>query len=340
MKPIKFNNIIGIDISKNTFDAAFLINNKLDDSNIFSNNLQGFKKLILWLKSKNINLDSILFCMEKTGIYNIKLSNFLSKNHYKIWLEDAIKISKSEGFKRGKNDKIDAIRIAQYAFRFQDKLNLFDSNNETYEKMNHLFSLRERLILVQGILNKPLIESSGIFEKSFQKVLETICSLPILYIKMSIKKVDKKLDDLIKENSEINQKYKIATSVKGIGKQTAIYLLIISRGFTKIKNSKKCSCFGGMAPFEFSSGSSIKGRTKISSLGNKKLKMLVHMGAISILNSKKGEEYEYYCRKVKEGKHKMKVINALRNKMLARVFACIRDNRMYEENYYKYEKAS
>ncbi len=340
MKTIKFNNIAGIDISKNTFDVAFLINNKFDKSNIFFNNLQGFKKLISWLKSKNINLDSILFCMEKTGIYSIKLSNFLAENKYKIWLEDGIKIAKSKGFKRGKNDKIDAIRIAKYAFRFQDKLNLFDLNNEIYEKMNHLFSLRERFILILGILNKPLLESKGIFEKSFQLVLETLCLLPITYIKLSIKKVDKKLDDLIKENSEINVKYKIATSVKGIGKQTAIYLLIISRGFTKIKDSKKCSCFGGMAPFEFSSGSSVKGRTKISSLGNKKLKRLVHMGAISILNSKKGEEYDYYCRKVKEGKHKMKVINALRNKMLARVFACIRDNRMYKEDYNKYKKAS
>lgn len=168
-----------------------------------------------------------------------------------------------------------------------------------------------------------MLESNGIFEKRFQKVLETICSLPIMYIKLSIKNVDKKLDDLLKENSEINKKYKIATSVKGIGKQIAIYLLVTSRGFTKIKTSRKCSCFGGMAPFEYSSGSSIRGRTKISNLGNKKLKSLVHMGAVSILNSKKGEEYEYYCRKVSEGKHKMKVINALRNKLLARVFACI-----------------
>ncbi|MCP3659896.1 MAG: hypothetical protein GY830_06115 [Bacteroidetes bacterium] len=69
------------------------------------------------------------------------------------------------------------------------------------------------------------------------------------------------------------------------------------------------------------------------------MKRLVHMGAVSIMNSKKGEEFEYYCHKVLEGKHKMKVINALRNKILARVFACIRDNRMYEENYNKYNKA-
>ncbi len=59
------------------------------------------------------------------------------------------------------------------------------------------------------------------------------------------------------------------------------------------------------------------------------------MGAISIIGQKKGKEYDYYCRKVAEGKHKMKVINALRNKILSRVFACIRDNRLYDTEYKK-----
>jgi len=156
-----------------------------------------------------------------------------------------------------------------------------------------------------------------------------------MYLKQSIKIVDKKLDTLLKENGEINEKYKILSSVRGVGKQTAIYLLIISRGFSRIKTARKCSCFAGVAPFEFSSGTSVKGRTRISSFGDKKLKKLLHMGVISMLAHKKGEEYEYYLRKVSEGKHKMKVINALRNKILGRVFACIRDNRMYEENYLK-----
>ncbi len=331
MKTIKFNNIIGIDISKKTFDVALLVNNKLSDSHIFSNNIEGFKKLILWLKSQKLNLNSILFCMEKTGIYSICLSNFLFKNKCKVWLEDPIKISKSQSFKRGKNDKIDAIRISKYAFRFQDKLKLFEANDEIYDRINHLFTLRERLIGVLVIIETAVKESKGIFDSKFQKVLESICFLPIKHLKMSVKKVDKKLDDLIKEDSEIKRKYKIITSVRGIGKQTAIYLLIISRGFTKIKTARKCSCFCGVAPFEFSSGTSVKGRTKVSNFGNKKLKKLLHMGALSIISQKKGEEY--YSRKVSEGKHKMKVINALRNKILGRVFSCIKDDREYEVEY-------
>lgn len=335
MKNIKFNNILGIDISKKYFDIALLKNNIYNDSNKFNNEQDGFEKLLLWLKSKKLNLKKVLFCMEKTGIYSIKLSNFLVKNNYKVWLEDPIKISKSEGFKRGKNDKIDAIRIAQYAYRFQDNLNLFELNNQIYEEMHHIFTIRDRLIMVLQILEKSLIESEGIFENVFQKFLVSLCALPIFFLKVSIKQADKKLDEMIKENEEIEKKYKIITSVKGIGKQTAIYLLIISRGFTKIKTARKCSCYSGTAPFEYSSGTSIKGRTKISCYGNKKMKKLLYMGVLSIIYQKKGEEYEYYCRKVAEGKHKMKIINALKNKMLGRVFACIRDGRKYEENYKK-----
>jgi len=335
MKDTKFENIVGMDISKATFDVALLINNKLDDSNKFSNDLKGFEKLLLWLKSKNISTNKILFCAEKSGLYSYKLAKYMIHKKYNLWLEDPIKISMSEGFKRGKSDKIDAVRIAKYALRFIDNLKLFKANEAIYDKMNYLFSLRERLITVLGIIETPLNESKEIFDSKFQKVFNTICLLPILHLKRSIKKVDKKLDDLLEEDVEINKKYKIASSVKGIGRQTAIYLLIISRGFTKIKTSRKCSCYSGIAPFEYSSGTSVKGKTKVSRFGNKKLKKLLYMGAISIIAHKKGEEYDYYCRKVSEGKHKMKVINALKNKMLSRVFACIRENREYEKNYIK-----
>ena len=63
--------------------------------------------------------------------------------------------------------------------------------------MSHFFSLRERLLIVLGILEKSLNESKGIFDSKFQLMLETICLLPIMYLKLSIKKVDKKLDNLL-----------------------------------------------------------------------------------------------------------------------------------------------
>ena len=79
MKGTKFENIVGIDISKDTFDVALLVNNKLNDSNKFTNNLEGYKKLLLWLKSKKINVDKILFCAEKSGLYSYKIADTRTK---------------------------------------------------------------------------------------------------------------------------------------------------------------------------------------------------------------------------------------------------------------------
>ncbi len=263
----------------------------------------------------------------------MKLSKYLSHNNCKFWLEDGIKISKSEGLKRGKNDKIDSEGIAKYALRFQDNIRLFELQDAVYEKLDILFSSRERLLKAVTSLEIALNETSGIIDSKFQKKLETVFRLPIKHLKTGINKVEKETSSLIKSDESINKKYEIASSVRGVGSQTALYLLSVTKGFTRIETSRKCSCFGGMAPFEYSSGTSIRGRTRISNMGDKKLKKLLHMGAVSILAQKKGEEYDYYCRKVAEGKHKMKVINALRNKILGRVFACIRDNREYDAEY-------
>ncbi len=241
-----------------------------------------------WIKNNKVKLDDVLFCAEKTGLYDKKLSKYLSYNDYKFWLEDGIRISKSEGFKRGKNDKIDSERIAKYALRFQDNIRLFELQDDVYEKLGLLFSSRERLLKAVTSLETSLNETSGIIDSKFQKKLESVFHLPIKHLKTGIIKAEKETASLIKSNESVNMKYKMASSVRGVGNQTAIYLLIVSKGFTRIKTSRKCSCFGGMAPFEYSSGTSIKGRTRISNMGDKKLKKLLHMGAVSIIGQKKG----------------------------------------------------
>ncbi len=334
MNTINFKYVAGIDVSKSTIDVTLIDKNiSLKVHKQFKNDDKGFKAMCSWIKKNKVKLDDVLFCAEKTGLYDMKMSKYLSQNNYKFWLEDGIRISKSEGLKRGKSDKVDSERIARYAIRFQDNIRLFELHDEIYEKLDLLSSSRERLLKAATSLETALNETSGIIDSKFQKELETLLRSPIKHLKTSINKVEKKTSSLIKSDDSINKKYKIASSVRGVGEQTAIYLLSVTKGFTKINTSRKCSCFGGMAPFEYSSGTSVRGRTRISKMGDKKLKKLLHMGAVSILAQKKGEEYDYYCRKVAEGKHKMKVINALRNKILARVFACIRDNREYNVDY-------
>ena len=120
---------------------------------------------------------------------------------------------------------------------------------------------------------------------------------------------------------------KLITSVVGIGFVTSVNLMIYTNGFTMIRDARKLACYCGVAPFEYSSGSSIRGRTRGSFMANKKLKCNLHMASLSAVKLDSALK-AYYERKVAEGKSKMSVLNAVNNKLLARVVAVV-NNRNY-----------
>jgi len=147
-----------------------------------------------------------------------------------------------------------------------------------------------------------------------------------------LKKVENSIKEVIKNNENLNEMYKYATSVKSVGFVAASYLLVYTNGFTKFESAKQIASYSGIAPFEYSSGTSVKGRTRVHHMANKRLKTILHMCAISAIANNE-EMKVYFKRKVDEGKNKMLVINAIRNKVLARIFSCVKNKRIYEPFY-------
>ena len=138
------------------------------------------------------------------------------------------------------------------------------------------------------------------------------------------------MHQIIQEDAELKELYRLTTSVVGVGKVTAIQLLVATDGFTKFDTAKQLASSCGVVPFENSSGK-FKGRARVSKMANKTLKTALHMCALSAMKVE-GEMREYYLRKVAEGKNKMSVINALRNKIIQRVFACVKNKTLYDRN--------
>jgi len=147
-----------------------------------------------------------------------------------------------------------------------------------------------------------------------------------------LEKIDEKIMELIEKSEDLAKKYKYATSVRCVGFVAATYLLIYTNGFTRFNSAKQLASYAGIAPFEYSSGTSIRGRTKVHPMANKTLKKVLHMCAVSSVRHNP-EMVTYFNRKVDEGKNKMLVLNAVRNKVLHRVFSCVRDQRMYTQDY-------
>lgn len=219
------------------------------------------------------------------------------------------------------NDKADALDIAFYAITHLHKLKLCTIAEDSIMRLQLLYSEREKVMKAIHILQSSS-EVTNFLPKEVIKGVIAINKKAIVNLKISLKEIEKAIMLLVKANEQINNCFKLATSVPGVGTQSAIYLIIKTRCFTKFKNWRKLACYAGIAPFEYSSGSSIKGRTKLSHMADKRMKSLLNMAALSAKRIDR-EIGDYYDRKVKEGKNKMLVMNAVRCKILSRIFAVI-----------------
>ncbi|NQX86878.1 MAG: IS110 family transposase [Flavobacteriaceae bacterium] len=132
----------------------------------------------------------------------------------------------------------------------------------------------------------------------------------------------------MKAGEKLNTAISLNTSITGIGKITALYLTIFTNMFTRYENPKQLACYCGVVPFEYSSGTSIRKRSKVNHLVNKTLKKQLHLCALVAIQYDP-ELKIYYNRKIEEGKSKMLVINNMRNKLVHRVCAVIKKQQHY-----------
>jgi transposase len=328
-------NFVGIDISKTWFDAAVVKADHPGESthNQFTQTPDGFKEMAAWLHKQGVALnDETLFCMEYTGIYNTGLVNYLVEQKAMLWVEMPLRIKKSSGFERGSDDKAAAIKIAGYAFRYQDRMQLWRPVDSSIEKIKRLVAQRDRIMNAITQLNVPVKELAECGCKKEASELEKVQRSSLKALQKTKEAIEQLIVITTQQDIEITKKLQHVQSIKGIGQVTAIALLVYTKGFTTFDNAKQLACYCGVVPFAKKSGTSVRFKPTVSPHANKKLKKLLHLCALSAIKNDT-ELKNYFERKVVEGKNKMSVINAVRNKLVHRVFAVIRDDRFFEENY-------
>lgn len=330
---MQFNFFVGIDVSKQTLDFSLVREGvellAFQVGNTESEIKAGVRKIKAFKKS---SLQQILFCFEQTGIYNNALTTTLNSLKANIWIESPIQIKRSSGMQRGKSDKVDARRIALYAFRNRDIAKLWAPPRIVIQQLKKLVSSRDRLVNLNSQLKKPIQESQRFDSKEVYAIVKNSFKATITGLKEDLKKVNKQIAELVKSDPSLKHLFEIVTSVDGVGKVVACEMIVTTNEFKSINDPKKYACYAGVVPFEHSSGSSIRGRNKVSNFANKNSKRLIHMAALSIIRYS-GELRTYWLRKLDEGKHKMVVLNAIRNKLIQRVFAVVRRGEKFERNY-------
>lgn len=322
---MKKTDFIGIDISKDYIDCALVNQNnpRVFKDKKFKNDFQGFDDLEQWVHRNVQNKSDVLFCMEHTGTYGLLLFAWLSQKEYDYCVEPGLKIKRSLGMTRGKDDKIDARRIADYALSNIHKLKSFSFPSEGIVYLKQLLTYREQLVRNRTTF-KNSIKSHEQYERITKRknITEDIKEL-ILVHDSRIKQVEKEIIEAIESDKELKKNFDLATSVKGIGLVIAAFMLVTTNNFSGFEDGRQYACYSGVAPFGNTSGTSIRGRTMVSHLANKTVKTMLSRGANSAAKWDP-ELRAYFIRRLNEGKDHKVVMNAISCKLINRVFAVVK----------------
>jgi transposase len=323
---MKFKHAIGIDVSKDTLDIICHVNGAYLK---VLNNRAGFKQLLSWVKKQvGKELLATLFCFEHTGLYSLQLAVFLDELELFFAVESPLAIKRSMGLKRGKSDKVDAREIAHYAYLRREELQQYKMPSGHIQKMHILLSQRDLLVSHRAAIKSVQGEQHRILAVGENKVLFNVYEQTINHLTRQIEKIEVAIKALIASDPQLRKQFRLITSIKGIGDIIAYYMLVYTDGFTQFETWRQFACYCGIAPFDHQSGTSIKSAKQVHPVSHRKIKSLLFLAASTAIQFD-AELKAYYDRRISEGKNRMYTLNAVKNKLVARIFAVVKRESPY-----------
>ena len=313
---------IGIDISKGRLDWHLIDagNTELATGQA-ANTPKGINKMIGQWKRAKTALEELIVCFEHTGPYGLLLATLLEQSAICYVMVSAAQVQLSLGIRRGKSDPIDALRLAEYLWRFRDRLSPSRLPSKALLELRSWLIWREKLVkmrtaLANGIKANTLTSQVADLSEINNQMQAQHDQLTIL-----LKQVDRTINGLLRRYNTTEGQYDLLVSIPGIGPIIAGWLLVYTEGFTRFANGRQLACFAGSAPFPKQSGQH-KSPDRVSRWRCQRLKSLLGNGVHSAIQYDP-ELRAYYKRKCAEGKHPQSVRNAVICKLLYRVFAVI-----------------
>lgn len=318
----KNKNYIGIDISKLSFDVAIKIENEKYSHFKFSNDNEGFIKF-----SALLNQDYAICVMEASGPYYLKLATFLFTKKISVCVINPLVIRRFSQMRmsRTKTDKKDAVMIAEYGKSQTPHLWKPEAAYVLEIKQMHAYVEQMNKSRTGLIRQREAFKYNSVESLALRESLEKM----ILSLETEIALIENKMIAIIKDQH--NELFQQLNSIPGIGKKTAMLLIVISGGFTKFENARQLSSYVGISPRIFESGTSVKGKSRICKMGMSRIRAMLYVCSWSAKKCNNACK-ELYDRLVEKGKAKKIALIAVANKLLKQAFALASKNEYYLQN--------
>jgi len=314
----KDKEIYGVDISKDVFDVFSVKSGHKQ----FKNDEKGFTIFLKLLEKGS------LVVMEATGYYHYRLAQYLYKQGVLVSVVNPLSVKRFIQMKlaKVKTDKSDAKAICEYGQ--MNEVPLYTALTEVQSECLQLFRLLDNYLKKRTATKNKLHgeETLGIPSKYVYRSLKR----DLKHLKKEVTGIEERLLELVKQEQQ--HQLTLLKSIPGMGVKTALFLIVVTDGFSKFERASQLCSYVGITPTIRESGSSVRGRSRISKVGNKKLRNLLFLCAFSACKHNKACR-EIYERIVNKGKSKKLALIAVANKLLKQAFAIAKSGIPYDENY-------
>lgn len=313
-----YNHFIGCDVSKNTLDFALFETGK--DYRLFQhiqvpNNLDGFRQMRSWLRDQKVKISEVAFGLEHTGVYSNAFAEWCYKMKFTFAMLHPMDVKNACSRGRNKTDKADAQFIADFLHMMRERTEPSVPESSLTKKLRQLYN--ERALTVKS-RKMFLVQSKTLTDKeSLKRVGKTMDLLSA-----QIKAIESEIKVIIDSDEKVATNYRLLTSIPGIGLVNAVETIIATDNFRRFQTARQYAKFACVSPMSRQSGTSVHGGNHVSKAGHNEIKSLLTEAARTAIIHDSNLR-DYYNRKRSEGKSHGCVMNAVKFKLICRMFAVV-----------------
>lgn len=327
--------VLGIDVAQK--ELVVTLGRMFEDLSIdlyaykvFRNNEKGFSALLNWVENLTNVTTKVRFVMEATGVYHQKFAYFLDEKQYEVCVVLPNKISNYMRTLDNKTitDKTCSEAIAQ--FGLERKLDLWHRPKSIYKNLQQLTRERDQIVFERAMVKNHLHAEQAEAEPNESSILRI--SNRIKFLSQQEKEIKKEIENWVKNDVVLKKEIENICTIPGVGELTAVIILAETNGFELIRNKRQLTSYAGLDVKEKQSGTSVKGKPRISKSGNRHLRKAMHLPALTAV--KWDDNFrEIYARIISKQGIKMKALIAIQRKLLEMIYTIFKNKCPYDKEY-------
>lgn len=311
--------VLGIDISKATFDVALLQGDKRAKTAHFTNDPEGFKQLCQWLDQQQAA--QVHACLEATNIYGHALATVLYEQNHRVSIVNPLRIkgyAKSQ-LSRTKNDRADAGLIARFCR---------DLKPNAWQPAPAEIAKLQELVRRLGALEQMMTQEKNRYLLA-DDLIKADIEAHLQFLQAQVETVKKHMHEHIQAHESLAQQQQLLTTIIGIADHTATLVLAEIGNLSQFQSARQLAAFAGLTPQEFTSGSSVNGKTRLCKIGNAHLRKALYFPALSAIRYCP-EIQAFRARLLDAGKNKMQAIGAVMHKLIRIIYGVLKSGQPFD----------